>query len=178
MRKFYRDLAKRHNHIVKRENQEISFVILLYFLAAFIAARAIVYADTYGFIPDIFVAVKGVHIHHFNYGIFILAITGFLSLVKRDNPARIAKFYAVGLALTFDEFGMWLRLQDDYWTRQSYDAIIIIGAILLNIIYFYGVWKKIIEKNIELAAKFWEKALGKAVLRAGRPRKKKILAKK
>jgi hypothetical protein len=38
------------------------------------------------------------------------------------------------LGLTFDEFGMWVRLQDDYWVRQSYDAVIIVTLLLLNIV--------------------------------------------
>jgi hypothetical protein len=46
----------------------------------------------------------------------------------------------VGLGLTFDEFGMWLRLQDDYWSRLSYDAIIVISLFFINIVYFYSSW--------------------------------------
>ncbi|HUX15270.1 MAG TPA: hypothetical protein VMW52_02295, partial [Phycisphaerae bacterium] len=29
-----------------------------------------------------------------------------------------------------DEFGMWLHLGGDYWTRASFDAIVIIGGLL------------------------------------------------
>ena len=38
--------------------------------------------------------------------------------------------YAVGLGLTFDEFGMWLHLGGLYWQRASYDAVITIAAVL------------------------------------------------
>src|SRR5207245_1997469 len=34
------------------------------------------------------------------------------------------------LALTFDEFGMWLHLGGPYWQRASFDAIIVIAALL------------------------------------------------
>ena len=38
--------------------------------------------------------------------------------------------YAIGLALTFDEFGMWLHLGGSYWQRASFDAITVVGTLL------------------------------------------------
>jgi hypothetical protein len=44
---------------------------------------------------------------------------------------RVAAFaYGIAMALTFDEFGMWLHLGGSYWQRASVDAIIIIAAVL------------------------------------------------
>ena len=53
----------------------------------------------------------GMHIHHYVYGIFILAAAGYLALLFRGDRARswIALLYGVGLGLTFDEFGMWIN---------------------------------------------------------------------
>jgi hypothetical protein len=34
------------------------------------------------------------------------------------------------MALTFDEFGMWLHLGGSYWQRASVDAVIVIAALL------------------------------------------------
>jgi uncharacterized membrane protein YfcA len=34
------------------------------------------------------------------------------------------------MALTFDEFGMWLHLGGSYWQRASVDAIIVVAAVL------------------------------------------------
>jgi hypothetical protein len=34
------------------------------------------------------------------------------------------------LALTFDEFGMWLHLGGSYWQRASWDAIVVVAAML------------------------------------------------
>lgn len=42
----------------------------------------------------------------------------------------MAVVYAVGLALTFDEFGMWLHLGGSYWQRASFDAVVVVAAIL------------------------------------------------
>ena len=36
--------------------------------------------------------------------------------------------YGIGLGLTFDEFGMWLHLNGDYWQRASFDAVIVLAA--------------------------------------------------
>ena len=36
----------------------------------------------------------------------------------------------IGLALTFDEFGMWLHLGGSYWQRASFDAVVVIAASL------------------------------------------------
>ncbi len=72
------------------------------------------------------------HIHHFTYGFFILAIAGYLALIYNGPRAkfRTALLYGVGLALAMDEFGMWLRLRDDDIARSSYDGLnIVIGII-------------------------------------------------
>ena len=91
-----------------------------------------------------YVFIRGVHVHHLNFGIIILGITGFLALYDLRPWAhrKLAVFYGIGLGLTFDEFALWLRLQDDYYARISYDAIIIIALILLNIIYFSDFWRR------------------------------------
>jgi hypothetical protein len=34
------------------------------------------------------------------------------------------------MALTFDEFGMWLHLGGSYWQRASLDAIVVVAALL------------------------------------------------
>ena len=95
--------------------------------------------------PGLFINLRGTHIHHLTYGIFILAIAGFLSQ-NLENPkwkTKVAILYGIGLALSFDEFGMWLRLQDNYWVRQSYDAILIILSLLINLVYFSNFWLRI-----------------------------------
>jgi hypothetical protein len=52
----------------------------------------------------------GMHIHHYVYGIFILAVAGYLALIFGGARAKswIALLYGLGLGLTFDEFGMWI----------------------------------------------------------------------
>lgn len=143
----------------KSRNAKIAFNILVCFLFTFAIIRIFIYSMVYGPLPEIYLYIKGTHIHHLNFGIFILAIVGYLALVgqKENFRSKIAKLYGIGLALTFDEFGIWLFLDDNYWMRQSYDAIIIIAVIFLNIIYFGNIWRKIFDKNLV----FWRKILKK-----------------
>lgn len=115
----------------------ITFAVLFSFLVSFSIGRTFAYLVTFKHIPHIFLNVSGVHVHHFVYGIVVLAVAGFLSLLSFSpkNKIWLALMYGAGLGLAADEAGQWLRLQDDYWVRQSYDAIIIISLILLFIIY-------------------------------------------
>jgi hypothetical protein len=46
------------------------------------------------------------------------------------NCKLAALGYGVAMALTFDEFGMWLHLGGSYWQRASVDAIIVVAAVL------------------------------------------------
>ena len=146
-----------YDHLIEKHKQKIPLTILIYFLATFIIVRSFIYAWTYDYIPQISLIINGTHIHHLNYGIFILAAVGYWLLVKKDNinKLKIAKIYGIGLALAFDEFGMWLHLENNYWIRASYDIIIVITTLLLNHIYFHNIWRKIFKEYMILAEKIW-----------------------
>ncbi|MEI9960480.1 MAG: hypothetical protein WDM76_04900 [Limisphaerales bacterium] len=68
----------------------------------------------------------------------MLSIVGGLLLFSSPRGRRLeilAALYGVGLALTFDEFGMWLHLGGSYWQRASWDAVSVIGGGLLLFAY-------------------------------------------
>lgn len=44
------------------------------------------------------------------------------------------------MALTFDEFGMWLHLGGSYWQRASFDAVIVLLSIF-GLIGFMPRWQ-------------------------------------
>ena len=129
-----------HNLIISQE-QRVTFWVLATFLPTFLLARLLVYTT-----PQLFLNVDGTHVHHLTYGIILLTIAGYAALVVRTPRWRlwIAATYGVGLALAFDEFRMWLHLQDNYWVRQSYDAVLIILAWLINIVYFAKFWMHLV----------------------------------
>ena len=83
-----------------------------------------------------FLHVGGTHVHHLNYGIILLSAAGAFLIFARPAGRRLsaaAVFYGIGLALTFDEFGMWLHLGGPYWQRASFDAVIVISAVLAHV---------------------------------------------
>jgi hypothetical protein len=103
------------------------------FILTFIAARTVVLLIMSHRMPNLYFFLRGTHVHHLNYGIFLLAgVGGYLLLGARSNRAlRVAAlFYGIAMALTFDEFGMWLHLGGSYWQRASVDAIIVVAALL------------------------------------------------
>lgn len=125
-------------------NRKLIAIITSSFLVTFAVARLFVYLVLGHLLPNFFLEVRGVHVHHFTYGVFILAGVGLYAILRRPEVTTrvyrtMTMIYGVGLALTFDEFGMWIRLEDDYWVRQSYDAVIIVVLILVNLAYYRSV---------------------------------------
>lgn len=103
------------------------------FLVTFMATRIVVYLIMSRRIPDFYVRVGGTHVHHLNLGIMLLAGIGAILLFRRIEGRwllRVGIAYGVGLALTFDEFGMWLHLGGSYWQRASWDAVAVIAGLL------------------------------------------------
>jgi hypothetical protein len=108
-------------------------IVLASFLLTFMAARVLVYLIMARRLPDLFVHVGGTHIHHFNFGILLLCGVGAYLLFADGSDRRrgqMAILYGIGLALTFDEFGMWLHLGGGYWQRASWDAMCVLGGVL------------------------------------------------
>ncbi|HWZ65520.1 MAG TPA: hypothetical protein VNX65_01845 [Patescibacteria group bacterium] len=128
---FSRSLRLAYRELISNHRDRVSFWVLVGFLITYITARLLVKAY-----PALFFHIHGVHVHHFTYGIFVLAITGFLSLTKPGAaPDWLAAFYGLGLALAFDEFAMWVRLTDSYSLYRSENAMVIILVLLLTVVY-------------------------------------------
>src|ERR1700722_2293374 len=76
--------------------------------------------------PFRFVTTKGgLHIHHLFWGVLLLMATGFGALASRAPKwhLRIAIVFGIALGLTLDEFAMWLRLADVYWSPQGIESV-------------------------------------------------------
>ncbi len=102
--------------------------VFLAFLLTFITARVLVILIMTRRIPNMFLHEHGTHVHHLNYGIFLLSAVGAVLLFVTHPSDKLRKLcallYGFGMALTFDEFGMWLHLGGSYWQRGSFDAVV------------------------------------------------------
>jgi hypothetical protein len=114
-------------------SRSLARVVFTTFLLTFIVSRVVVILIMGRFIPDFFLHMGQTHVHHLNYGIFLLCtVAGILLFFQVSERERwwCAVAYGFSLALTFDEFGMWLHLGGGYWQRASFDAVIVVASLL------------------------------------------------
>jgi hypothetical protein len=119
-----REPSAKTNHLAR--------VVLVTFLLTFMLARVVVFLIMFRTIPDLYLHLKGTHFHHLNYGIFLLSAVGAYLVFRRPEGKKLsicAGLYGVAMALTFDEFGMWIHLGGDYWQRASWDAVVTLSAL-------------------------------------------------
>jgi hypothetical protein len=132
-------------HLHRETAHQLARLALFSFLVTFILARVFVFLIMADMMPNLYCFVQGTHVHHLNYGIFLLAAVGGYSVFRRPTgrAAEItALMYGVAMGLTFDEFGMWLHLGGSYWQRASVDAVIVVSA-LFGLVAFASTLKKI-----------------------------------
>lgn len=94
------------------------------------------------------VSLGGVHIHHQVFGILLMCSVGIapIGLSPQGTALNIcAALFGVGVSLAFDEFALWLHLDDVYWSpadRKSVDAIfcrlIIVGILVGGVDFLTG----------------------------------------
>jgi len=108
--------------IERRPN--LSVLALISFASSFAVARAFTTLS-----PKTSFITSGYHIHHFWYGIILLAIGGWIGISY--NEPRIDKIAAVifgaGGGLIGDEVGILLALEEhNYWAGMSYTFVVIL----------------------------------------------------
>jgi hypothetical protein len=106
----------------------LSMLALVSFTASFIIART--FTSLY---PKVVWEVSGYHIHHFWYGLAMLAIGGWLGIsVENERLNRIAAIlFGAGGGLIGDEVGLLLTLKSEgYWTEITYTIIVMFLALV------------------------------------------------
>jgi hypothetical protein len=140
----------------KQLTHNLARLTLAAFVFTFVIARILVIFIMAGKLPpQLFFHVEGTHVHHLNYGIFLLSACGAYLIFARPMGPKLAVtsvIYGIGLGLTFDEFGMWLHLGGPYWQRASYDAVITVGSVLALIAYGSTIKKWRFQHGITLVA--------------------------
>jgi len=128
-----------------RPTRHLARLVFVAFLFTFIASRTLVILIMTRRLPDLFLHMGGTHVHHLNYGIFLLAAVAAVLLFAKLNEAQrtvCALVYGIGMALTFDEFGMWLHLGGSYWQRASFDAVIVLLGVF-GVLAFLPRWDRV-----------------------------------
>ncbi len=80
------------------------------------------------------VTVRGVHIHHQVFGIVMMFVFGVLMVAINPLDLQLNVFavaFGVGVGLAFDEFALWLHLDDVYWSQQGRKSIDAVAIVLL-----------------------------------------------
>jgi hypothetical protein len=143
-------------HSIPRETaHKLARRTLFGFIVTFVLSRVCVFLIMAREMPNFYFFLKGTHVHHLNYGIFLLAVVCGYSVFRRPVGRRAeitAILYGVAMGLTFDEFGMWLHLGGSYWQRASVDAVIVLAA-LFAMVAFAPTLKKFEADH------FWEFAV-------------------
>jgi hypothetical protein len=121
-------------HFLGTKAQRDGFVLLAAFLIAFLFIRTsarLIRSPKAPWWPGNVTTGSGLHIHHLVWGIVLVLVSGFLGFaVAPVSPWHevLAGAFGVGMGLTLDEFALWVRLQDVYWTqegRESLDAVVV-----------------------------------------------------
>jgi hypothetical protein len=97
-------------------------------LGSFIISFAVARTFTF-FNPDVVLVSGGIHIHHFWFGMLLLAIGGWLGINynKKEVDMVAAIVYGVGGGLIADELGLLLTL-GDYYSGLTWTSLLLLLA--------------------------------------------------
>jgi hypothetical protein len=120
--------------------QRSALISWLAFTSTFATVRGITYSIRSGRGPFRNLSPGGEHLHHYLWGIGLLAGVGAIA-VRGDERLRqhpvVAVSYGSGLALIIDEFALLLDLRDVYWARQGRISVDLgIGGVAVAGSYF------------------------------------------
>lgn len=109
-------------HEELNEGQRSALLSWLSFTGTFALTRGITYSIRAGRGPFRNLSAGGAHLHHYLWGIGLLAGVGAVAVRGEDRHRRhpgVAVSYGAALALIVDEFALLLDLRDVYWARQG-----------------------------------------------------------
>jgi len=110
----------------------LSWLALVSFVASFAIARIFTTISR-----NVVLRVGGFHIHHFLYGIILLAVGGWLGIsYNEERITRLAAvLYGAGGGLIMDEAGLLLTF-GNYWTEITYTIVVIFLGFVFAVILF------------------------------------------
>lgn len=147
------------HRLVVQKGAEPPFWMLVGFLGSLGGARLVVHLILkYGLEKQLFKLVPGndpnpMHIHHFNYGLFLIGSVGLVALFPfaRRFLRGLALIFGIGAGLVFDEFALFWRLNPEYSQELSVIAAGLAAAVLLQLVYFRSFWSAVIRRAYVIA---------------------------
>ncbi len=120
----------------------LATVAIAAFVLAFLAARTFT-----TFFPGHIVESGGLHIHHFWFGIALLAVGGWLGInyQQKDVDVAAAILYGIGGGLIIDEVGLLLTF-GDYWSGLTWVILVVVLAVAALLILATRYRKQIKEE--------------------------------
>lgn len=116
---------------IPEPGHEAAFLVLLAFLCSFGFIRTSArLTRSVSWWPGGVETEGGVHLHHLVWGIVLILVCGFVAFATElTSPwwQLTAIGFGIGAGFTLDEFALWVRLQDVYWSdegRASLDAVV------------------------------------------------------
>ena len=108
-----------------QERPNLSVLALVSFIASFAVARTFT-----TFNPGVIVVSGSIHIHHFWFGLVLLAVGGWLGISYNDERINrlAAILFGAGGGLIGDEVGLLLTL-GNYWSEITYTLVIMFLAV-------------------------------------------------
>lgn len=154
--RLFSDIGRLYQHHIVEAGKQSQMLVLASFLVTFALVRLITHAIRSGRFRHVFRNVQtpgGLHLHHLVIGILLLLVTGYVGIgVEPDSHAGLlAVLFGIGAALTLDEFALWLRLKDVYWTREgraSIDAVVIAASIAAIGVLGGPLWVAVVERIV------------------------------
>lgn len=118
----------------------LSVLALISFTASFLIAR--LFTTLY---PNVVLISSGLHVHHFWFGLVMLAIGGWLGISYQDERTdRLAAIlFGAGGGLIGDEVGLLLTF-GNYWTGITY-TLVIVFLIFSSLLIFLRKYSKVIR---------------------------------
>jgi hypothetical protein len=119
----------------------LATLALVSFILSFIVARTFTY-----FFPNVVLVSGELHIHHFWFGMALMAVGGWLGINynHKEIDMLAAILYGVGGGLIADEMGLLLTF-GDYWSGLTWTFIIVLFAFASVLILLSRYRKTVLE---------------------------------
>ena len=110
------------------------FAAAVSYVLTIISTRALLLLAEKTSLPNTIFDINHVHIHHFVLGIALMIIIAFFNIFSPISKHKAAIGFGIALALIIDEFSIWLKLNDGYWSGLNLIAILTITAGFISFI--------------------------------------------